>query len=45
MKFHRSLVLEGPSGKNSTLGLDFDLQDINLILGSLPGEELEVKKS
>lgn len=29
----------------SILGLDFDLQDINLILSALPGEELEVEKS
>lgn len=35
----------GPPQAKSTLGLDFDLKDINLILSTLPGEELEVKKS
>lgn len=34
-----------PPQAKSTLGLDFDLQDINLILRVLPREELEVKKS
>lgn len=34
-----------PPQAKSTLGLDFDLQDINLIPSTLPGEELEVKKS
>ncbi|KAF3836027.1 hypothetical protein F7725_028585 [Dissostichus mawsoni] len=29
----------------STLGLDFDLQDINLKPSALPGEELQVKRS
>lgn len=39
MECHHSVGLEPlhPQAK-STLGLDFDLQDINLILSLLPGE-------
>lgn len=35
----------GPPQAKGILGLDSDLQDINLILSMLPGEKLEVKKS
>jgi len=34
-----------PPQAKSTLGVDFDQQDINLILTTLPGEEVEFKRS